>query len=155
MEIVSIVATLFLSALTGSSVPCISALIHCWFLALPSMDTNPNTLRQSLFFKFPWLPDPPSVPALVYCLVAQQSVTAVFLATVVPGLLIALSWGFEFLFVPQIYEYGHCFGTNCQAAFSERMKEIMSSTWGLFPLGCPLIIWSAYGGIFTPNEAEL
>src|SRR4030042_1833781 len=32
---------------------------------------------------------PPSVPGLIYCLVAQQSVGAVFLSTVIPGLILA------------------------------------------------------------------
>jgi tripartite ATP-independent transporter DctM subunit len=158
MEIVSIVATLFLSALTGSSVPCISALIPLLVPRLAKYGYEPKyttaILCSSSFLGYLI---PPSVPALVYCLVAQQSVTAVFLATVIPGLLIALGYGIlNFFLCPQYMDMSIATEQPLPPAdFSERMKEITSSAWGALPaLGCPLIILvGIYGGIFTPNEA--
>ena len=54
---------------------------------------------------------PPSVPALIYCLVAQQSVAAVFLSTVIPGLLLALG---------RITSYNVCY-TKLLRQFDARM----------------------------------
>ncbi|PKL02821.1 MAG: TRAP transporter large permease, partial [Synergistetes bacterium HGW-Synergistetes-2] len=90
LVLVGIVATVILSALTGSSLPTISALIP---LLVPRLEKlgykkayTTAVLCSSSFLGYLI---PPSVPALIYCMVAQQSVAALFLATVVPGLLLA------------------------------------------------------------------
>jgi len=91
--VVGIVATLFMSALTGSSLPCISALIP---LLVPRLEKfgyqrryTTAVLCSSSFLGYLI---PPSVPALIYGLVAQQSIAALFLSTVFPGLLLALGY---------------------------------------------------------------
>lgn len=158
MEIVSIVATLFLSALTGSSVPCISALIPLLVPRLAKYGYEPRYTTAILCScSFLGYLIPPSVPALVYCVVAQQSVTAVFLATVIPGLLIAFGYAILNFFICHRYIDMSIATEKAlpSANFSERIKEIFGSAWSAIPaLGCPLIILiGIYGGIFTPNEA--
>jgi len=90
MIAVGIVATLFLSALTGSSVPCISALIPLLVGPLEKYGYERRyttaVLCSSSFLGYLI---PPSVPVLIYCLIAHQSVAAVFLSTIIPGLLLA------------------------------------------------------------------
>ena len=60
---------------------------------------------RALFLQLPGLPIPPSVPALIYCLVAQQSVAALFLATVFPGLLLALGYCILNYFIVDKYTF--------------------------------------------------
>ena len=74
---VGVMATLFLSALTGSSVPCVAALVP---LLVPRLEQYGIQRRYSTAVlcssSFLGYLIPPSVPALIYCMVAQQSVAA-------------------------------------------------------------------------------
>ena len=158
MEVVGIIATLFLGALTGSSIPCISALIP---LLVPRLEEYGYEKRYTAAIIcsccFLGYLIPPSVPALLYCLIAQQSVSAMFLATVIPGLLIAGGYSvLNYLICPKF--------TNKTlirkrvvnpTTFGEFVTELGKATWVAIPaLGCPaLIMVGIYGGICTPNEA--
>jgi tripartite ATP-independent transporter DctM subunit len=158
MEAVGIVATLFLGALTGSSIPCISALIP---LLVPRLERYGYEKRYTAAVLcsccFLGYLIPPSVPALLYCLIAQQSVSAMFLATVIPGLLIAGGYAILNYIICPKYVNPELIreAPPTPATFGESMRELRSATWVALPaLGCPaLIMVGIYGGICTPNEA--
>jgi C4-dicarboxylate transporter DctM subunit len=158
MEAVGIVATLFLGALTGSSIPCISALIP---LLVPRLERYGYEKRYTAAVLcsccFLGYLIPPSVPALLYCLIAQQSVSAMFLATVIPGLLIAGGYAILNYIICPKYVNPELIreAPPAPATFGESMRELRSATWVALPaLGCPaLIMVGIYGGICTPNEA--
>ncbi len=158
MQAVGIIATLIMSSLTGSSVPCISALIP---LLVPRLEKYGYQRRYTTALlcssSFLGYLIPPSVPALIYCLVAQQSVSALFLATVIPGLLLALGYAILNYFLCHRY-MDMSLATEVQErplSLGESMTELGRATWSALPaLGCPLVILvGIYGGIFTPNEA--
>ncbi len=158
MEAVGIVSTVFLSALTGSSVPCISALIP---LLVPRLEKygyqRKYTTALLCSSSFLGYLIPPSVPALIYCLVAQQSVSALFLSTVFPGLLLAIGYAILNYFICPRY-MDQTIATQIpeeSQSLKERFIELKKSTWVALPaLGCPLVILiGIYGGICTPNEA--
>lgn len=154
---VGVVTILFLGALTGSSVPTIAATIP---LLVPQLDKYGYEKRyitavlcSSSFLGYLI---PPSVPVLIYCLVAGQSVAAVFLSTVFPGL--ALAGGYMLLNTLICSRYIHPAGKEIPelpTGFKESVGEIGRATWSALPaLGCPLIVLGGiYGGVFTPNEA--
>ncbi len=153
---VGIVATLFMGALTGSSVPCIAALIP---LLVPRLEKygykrvyTTAILCSSSFLGYLI---PPSVPAMIYCLLAGQSVAALFLATVFPGLLLALGYGIMNYCVVNRFVIPSAEKPVLPETFGESLRELGKSTWVALPaLGCPaLILVGIYGGIFTPNEA--
>jgi len=98
---------------------------------------------------------PPSVPVLIYCLVAQQSVAAVFLSTVFPGLLLAGGYMVLNNFICPRYMHPTGEVDKLPTTFKGSVKEAGIATWLALPaLGCPLIILGGiYGGVFTPNEA--
>jgi tripartite ATP-independent transporter DctM subunit len=159
MEVVGIVAAVFMGALTGSSVPVISALIPLLVPRLKKYGYEPryttSVLCSSSFLGYLI---PPSVPALIYCLIAQQSISALFLSTVIPGLILALGYSILNYFIcPKYINPALITETLSEApvTFGGRVKEISSATWAALPaLGCPAIILvGIYGGIFTPNEA--
>ena len=153
---VGIVASVFMGALTGSSVPCIAALIP---LLVPKLEKfgydrvyTTAVLCSSSYLGYLI---PPSVPAMIYCLLAGQSVAALFLATVFPGLLLAIGYAVLNYFVVDKYTVNSDETPELPATFSGALKEIARTGWLAIPaLGCPLLILvGIYGGIFTPNEA--
>lgn len=151
MIAVGIVATVFLSALTGSSVPCISALIPLMVGPLEKYGYERRystaVLCSSSFLGYLI---PPSVPSLLYCLIAGQSVAALFLATIIPGLLIAGGYMIVNYFICTRYMHPGEIKVH-DLTREEKIKAI----WGALPaLGCPVIVLvGIYGGICTPNEA--
>lgn len=157
MVLVGIIATLFMSALTGSSVPCISALIP---LLVPRLEKygyrKEYTTSVLCAASFMGYLIPPSVPALIYCLVAQQSVAAVFLSTVIPGLLLAVGYAIlNYFESPKYFDADKAVEVEEEMTFGQRMGRLRGATMGALPaLGCPIVILvGIYGGICTPNEA--
>lgn len=156
MIVVGLVATLIMSALTGSSLPCISALIP---LLVPRLEKygykrvySTAVLCSSSFLGYLI---PPSVPAMIYCLVAQQSIAALFLSTVIPGLLLAFGYGLLNYFICDRYIDRSVVPPADLYGPGARMKELRAATWSAIPaLGAPLVILvGIYGGICTANEA--
>lgn len=152
--VVAVLASIIMGALTGSSLPVISALIP---LLVPQLEKygydriyTTSVLCSSSFLGYLI---PPSVPAMVYCLIAQQSVAAMFLATVFPGLLIGLGYIIVNYFICHKYIDESKAPSLMEPAL--RRKERISATWAAIPaLGAPgVILTGIYGGFFTPNEA--
>jgi tripartite ATP-independent transporter DctM subunit len=153
---VGIVAATFMGALTGSSLPVIAALIPILVPGLEKLGYQrkyvTGVLCSSSFLGYLI---PPSVPGLLYCLVAQQSVGAVFLSTVIPGLILAAGYIAVNTLICQRYYTPAKDAPKFPTTFAGSVKEIGVSTWVALPaLGCPFVVLvGIYGGIFTPNEA--
>jgi tripartite ATP-independent transporter DctM subunit len=153
---VGIVAAVFMGALTGSSLPVIGALIP---LLVPRLERygfrrvyTAAVLCSSSFLGYLI---PPSVPGLLYCLVAQQSVAAVFLSTVIPGLILAFGYILVNTFMCRRYMQPAKDIPVLPTTFRGSMVEIGRSFYSAIPaLGCPFVVLvGIYAGIFTPNEA--
>ena len=153
---VGIVAAVFMGALTGSSLPVIGALIP---LLVPRLEKygfqrryTAAVLCSSSFLGYLI---PPSVPGLLYCLVAQQSVGAVFLSTVIPGLILAFGYILVNTWLCPHYMQPAQDVAVLPSNFRESMQEIGKAFRDAIPaLGCPFIVLvGIYAGIFTPNEA--
>ena len=90
---------------------------------------------------------PPSIPMVLYGVIANASVGALFLAGIVPGLLTAL-----FLMV-HVYFYAR------RRNFPRHPRSTLPQLWAAFrraflALVTPVIIMGGiFGGIFTPTEA--
>lgn len=153
---VGIIATVFMSSLTGSSVPCIAALIPTLVPRLEKYGYqrvySTAVLCSSSFLGYLI---PPSVPVLIYCLVAGQSVAAVFLSTVIPGLILASGYMLVNRFVVHRYMIPTTVLPDLPTGFVASVKEIGSTGLKAFgALALPLIVLGGiYGGVFTPNEA--
>jgi len=151
-----ILATLFISALTGSSVPCIATMIP---ILVPRLEKYGYDRRYTTAVlcssSFLGYLIPPSVPVLIYCLFSQQSVAAVFLCTIIPGLILAGGYMLLNNFIVTQYMHPTSEIPELPKGFKESTKEIGKATWSALPaLGCPaLILGGIYGGICTPNEA--
>ncbi len=153
---VGIVATLIMSSLTGSSVPCIAALIPILVPRLEKFGYQRRYITAVLCSSsFLGYLIPPSVPVLIYCLVAGQSVAAVFLSTVFPGLLLAGGYIVLNTFISPRYRQHSDEIPELPTTFKGSVRELGVATWFALPaLGTPLVVLvGIYAGIFTPNEA--
>lgn len=153
---VGIVAAVFMGALTGSSLPVIGALIP---LLVPRLEKygfqrryTAAVLCSSSFLGYLI---PPSVPGLLYCLVAQQSVGAVFLSTVIPGLILAFGYILVNTWLCPHYMQPAQDVAVLPSNFRESMQEVGKALRDAVPaLGCPFVVLvGIYAGVFTPNEA--
>lgn len=94
---------------------------------------------------------PPSIPMIIYGVTMQLSITDMFLAGILPGLLIAtLLVGVNMVIArrsPAILSH------RGEIKFS--IKDVLKNTWSaLGALLLPVVILGGiYGGIFTPTEA--
>jgi C4-dicarboxylate transporter DctM subunit len=90
---------------------------------------------------------PPSIVMVVYCAVTEQSVGRLFLAGIVPALLLASS------LMLAIYIRARIIGLPAQpkASTKELIDSAKDAIWGFFLLF--IIMGGIYGGIFTPTEA--
>jgi C4-dicarboxylate transporter DctM subunit len=90
---------------------------------------------------------PPSIPLIIYGVVAQQPVTVLFLAGIIPALLIGL--------VDAAYVLWYARKTGVPTTARQRISDILKSTRdAAWALGTPVVIFGGiYGGIFTPTEA--
>jgi C4-dicarboxylate transporter DctM subunit len=90
---------------------------------------------------------PPSIVMVVYAAVTEESVGRMFMAGVVPGLLLALM-----LSVAVWWRAGKLtLARSERASTAELLTSFKDSIWGLALLG--VIMGGIYGGIFTPTEA--
>lgn len=91
---------------------------------------------------------PPSIPLIVYGVIAEQSIVALFLAGMVPGLV--LLGGFV------LYSFLYChFGKAYTPLPKQSARERWRATLRALPtlLIALIIIGGIYAGIFTPTEA--
>ena len=93
---------------------------------------------------------PPSIAFVVYGVVAEVSIGKLFVAGVVPGLLIGLALAIVSYYISKKRGYG---GSRPRASWSEMGAAFKDALWGL--LTPVIILGGIYGGIFTPTEAAV
>ncbi|HHY72591.1 MAG TPA: TRAP transporter large permease subunit [Bacillus bacterium] len=90
---------------------------------------------------------PPSVPMIVYCVTVEQSVGKMFLAGIVPGIMLAAMLAFVSFWVAKKNNYP----LSPKATVSEKMIAVKDSIWSLaLPI---VVIGGIYSGLFTPTES--
>jgi len=91
---------------------------------------------------------PPSIPLVIYGVITSTSIESLFMAGVVPGLLIALLlWGVSYV-IAKKRGYN---GSNQKINWKEVLGFISEARLTLF---MPVVVLGGiYGGIFTPTEA--
>jgi len=90
---------------------------------------------------------PPSIVLIIYAVATSESAGKLFVAGVVPGILLAMVLMGTTLF----YAKKHNFPTVPRASFKEVVKSFVDSFWGLMLV--VIVLGGIYGGIFTPTEA--
>jgi C4-dicarboxylate transporter DctM subunit len=90
---------------------------------------------------------PPSIVLIVYGVTAEVSIGKLFMAGVVPGIMI----GIMLMAVTYIGARRLGFKRTEPAPWKERLRTMKEASWGLFTI--VIVIGGIYGGIFTPTEA--
>jgi len=135
-------------SMSGSSVGCVAAIGRLMVPELTRRGYN-TVFAGSLIASCGAIATiiPPSITMIIFGIAAQQSVPQLFLAGIVPGLLIGVLVSIYLLVYAQV--------EMIPLTGSLRWKNILLTTrdaiWALF---APIVILGGiYGGIFTPTEA--
>lgn len=150
LAIVLIVTSAFFGALTGSSTATVAAIGGIMIPAmLRSGYEEGFSLSTSASSGFLGCIIPPSIPMITYGVAAGVSIGGMFMAGVIPGILLALG----------MCCYAFYFGRKNNYKASDKRpteKEILAAfkeaVWAL--LMPVIILGGIYGGIFTPTEAS-
>lgn len=147
---VNIVTSMFFAGITGSAVADTSAIGS---MLIPTMDEQGYdtdysaavTVSSSVIGPI----IPPSIPFVIYALVSGTSVGALFLAGVIPGILL----GFGLILVAWLIARKRNYPRNDRRATIREM--IVALVAALVPLMMPIIILGGIlSGVFTATEAS-
>ena len=145
---VNIVASMIFSGVSGSAVADTSAIGS---VLIPSMKKEgyPGAYSAAVTAASSTIGPiiPPSIPLVVYGLLAQESIGKLFWAGAIPGLMM----GFYLLGASFIMSYRRGYPARKRANFKEFLKSSLDAT---FALMMPVIILGGItSGIVTPTEA--
>ncbi len=90
---------------------------------------------------------PPSIVMVMYSVATNTSVGALFMAGVIPGLLLAATLGGVTWYRAKKFDYPR----QPKASWGERFIAFRKSAWGLFLI--VVVMGGIYSGMFTPTEA--
>ncbi|MBB4301882.1 tripartite ATP-independent transporter DctM subunit [Rhodobium orientis] len=145
---VNLAANVMMASILGSTVAQIVVMSR---LAVPEMDRAgyPRDVSMSITAAAGMLAPiiPPSMLFIVYGVIAQISIGDLFIAGIVPGLLLAAA----FLVVIAVLGRIHGFPTNEKMSWNARLKAVADALpAALIPI---TIVGSILGGLATPTEA--
>ncbi|SBW02886.1 C4-dicarboxylate transport system (Permease large protein) [uncultured Alphaproteobacteria bacterium] len=149
MAIVTVTACMAFAAISGSGPATVAAIGG---LVIPEM------LRQGYDKRFVCgliaaagtigVIIPPSIPMVIYSVVVSSSISRMFMAGIIPGLLVGAG------LVGYAYWYSRRMGYRFPApatTFAQKFAVVREAKWAL---AVPVIILGGiYGGVFTPTEA--
>ncbi|MBU8906080.1 TRAP transporter large permease [Desertibacillus haloalkaliphilus] len=148
---VSIITCMLFAALSGSAAATTAAVGSILITAMvkEGYDRNFSSAIQAAGGTT-GIVIPPSVPLVLYGVAAGASISDLFIAGIIPGLLIGLS----LMVVAFIISHVKGYGSNLEK--TSLKKILVSLKESLFALLMPIIILGGiYGGIFTPTEASV
>jgi C4-dicarboxylate transporter DctM subunit len=150
MGVVCVVSTCFFAAISGSAAATVAAL---GMIIIPAMiETGYGREDSSALMSVAGcmgLVIPPSILFVVFGSITGVSITRLFIAGVIPGLLM----GASLLLACLIKNRKTPLTLLPKASAKERWKTFKDAIWGLL---MPFIILGGiYGGVFTPTEAAV
>ncbi|MBI2313675.1 MAG: TRAP transporter large permease subunit [Betaproteobacteria bacterium] len=90
---------------------------------------------------------PPSIVMVMYSVSTNTSVGALFMAGVIPGIVLATMLGMTTWYRARSNDYPRM----AKASWAERLKALRESIWGLLLI--VIVMGGIYSGLFTPTEA--
>jgi C4-dicarboxylate transporter DctM subunit len=149
LAVAAVICCAFFATISGSSVTNAAAI---GIIAIPALVQHgyPKEFAAGLVAAGGTLGIliPPSIPFVVYGAIADQSVDKLFIAGVVPGILMTLLIAGYAMLASSLKGYGK---SEPRASWLERWTALRKS-WGVLLLPV-LILGGIYSGIFTPTEA--
>lgn len=150
MGMVSVLSSMFFACLTGSA-PATTATIGT--IMIPEMEKRGYSRRFATSLATSVGPlgqiIPPSIPFIVWGVIAEQSITRLFLSGVVPGIIDGMAYMAVCYFIAKRAGIGR----EPRAKFHEVVRAFNDGKWAL--LAPVIILGGIYGGVFTPTEASM
>ena len=150
LAVVTIVTACFFAAISGSGPATVAALAG---ILVPAMEKNGYHKNFATAVVAAsggiGMIIPPSIPFVIYAMLAEVSVGGMFLAGIIPGILFGVAYAVAALLCLKndtnviIHE---------KASGKERWEAFKDAFWGL--LSPVIILGGIYGGFFTPTEAS-
>ncbi|MCE8038259.1 TRAP transporter large permease [Halomonas sp. MCCC 1A11062] len=150
LSLVSVGAGMFFAAISGSGAATTAAVGSSLVPELKRKGYDPASAASLIAASGTiGVVIPPSVPMIIYAVVAQQSVSKLFLNGIVPGILMGI--GLAAIAITQAYRRNYPRGTAL--SLTTIWRTFKSASWGLMT---PVIILGGiFSGIFTPSEAAV
>lgn len=148
LPIAAILASIIFAAVSGSSPATVAAIGSVMYGAIKQAGYNEQfaigTIATSGTLG---ILIPPSIVFIVYGVTADQSIGKLFMAGVIPGLMI----GAMMMVATYFLAKRSGFKSGKRASFKEQYKAFKDAFWALMII--VIVIGGIYGGIFTPTEA--
>jgi C4-dicarboxylate transporter DctM subunit len=150
LSIVSVLAGMFFAAISGSGAATTAAVGASLVPELKRKGYDPASAASLIAAAGTiGVVIPPSVPMIIYAVIAQVSVKDLFLAGLIPG----IAMGVGLIFVALIQGYRRAYEPGTPFSLVVVLRTFLSASWGLM---APLIILGGiFSGIFTPSEAAV
>lgn len=147
---VTIVASMFFAALSGSAPATVTSIGS---ITIPEMRENGYEEGYATALTAAagtiGVIIPPSIPFVIYGVVANASIADLFIAGIIPGILV----GIALMIVNYITAARFGYGTTKKFSMKYALKTFATSVWAL--LVPVIILGGIYGGIFTPTESAV
>lgn len=148
---VTILACLFFSAMSGSGPATVAAIGTIMIPAMIRAGYSPPLAGAvSSTGGTIGIMIPPSNPMIIYGVVGNVSITSMFIAGIIPGLLTACLLICASSLMCRRAGLG---GTGRTYTTVERLRALLRALWAL--LAPVIVLGGIYGGIFTPTEASV
>lgn len=147
--IVLIVACMFFAALSGSAAATVAAIggIMVPHMVKKGYDARFSTATAAASAGLAVI-IPPSISMILYCVATNVSITKLFTAGIIPGILLGLT---EIVYARLVCKKNGFTGDEKKSG-AERCATFKKAIWALF---MPIIILGGiYGGFFTATEAS-
>jgi len=150
LAIVLIITSAFFGALTGSSAATVAAIGGIMIPAMLESGYDEGfSLTTSASSGFLGCIIPPSIPMITYGVAASVSIGGMFMAGVLPGILLALGMCCYAFYFGKKHNYK---ANTKKPTGKELWAAFLDAVWAL--LMPVIILGGIYGGIFTPTEAS-
>ncbi|MBO8165026.1 MAG: TRAP transporter large permease [Brevibacillus sp.] len=148
LGIVTVVTSMFFAAISGSSAAATAALGSILIPAMIARGYHKNFTGalQAVSGELGVI-IPPSIPMILYGVSTETSIGKMFVAGVIPGILIGLSLILTVYSIAKMRKYAR----ETKKSGRELWQALREAFWALI---MPVIILGGiYGGVFTPTEA--
>ncbi len=147
---VTVLAAAIFAAISGSA-PATTAAIGA--IMIPAMTERrygkgfATALAVSAGVLAPLIP--PSIAFVIWGVIAEQSISRLFSAGILPGIVMGLG----LMLVCWFHAKHHKIPTQKRASFQEIRQALRDGIWAL--LAPVIVLGGIYGGVFTPTEAAV
>lgn len=150
LSVVSVLAGIFFAAISGSGAATTAAVGASLVPELKRKGYDPASAASLIAASGTiGVVIPPSVPIIIYAVIAQESVAKLFFNGFLPG----LAMGAGLIVVALFQGHRRAYPRGAELSLSTIGRTLVSASWGLM---APLIILGGiFSGIFTPSEAAV